>query len=105
MVWEEKKEEPIPKKVEEIKRAEDRTIPETDHTETSKASERTMSSAKPLREFEQTDWVPIDFGEIIEKRRPFSNQKGLVKAVEMDFPPEKHVEQPRDNRGGSSKTF
>jgi hypothetical protein len=93
-VWEEKKEEPIPKNVEEIKRAEARTIPETDHTETSKASERTMSSAKPLREFEQTDWVPIDFGEIIEKRRPFPNQKGLVKAVEMDFPPEKHVEQP-----------
>jgi hypothetical protein len=53
-----------------------------------------MSSAKPLREFEQMDWVPIDFGEIFDKRRPFPNQKGMAKAVEMDFPSEKHVEQP-----------
>jgi hypothetical protein len=93
-VPEEKKEEPIPKKVEEIKHAETRTIPESDHAETSKASERTMSSAKPLREFEQMGWVPIDFGEIFDKRRPFPNQKGMAKAVEIDFPPEKHVKQP-----------
>jgi hypothetical protein len=93
-VPEEKKEEPIAKKVEEIKHVEARTIPESDHVETSKASERTMSSAKPLREFEQMDWVPIDSGEIFDKRRPFPNQKGMVKAVEMDFLPEKHVEQP-----------
>jgi hypothetical protein len=93
-VSEEKKEEPIPKKVEEIKHVEARTIPESDHTETSKATERTMSSAKPIREFEQMDWVPIDFGEIFDKRRPFPNQKGIVKAMEIDFPPEKHVEQP-----------
>jgi hypothetical protein len=53
-----------------------------------------MSSAKPLREFEQMDWVPIDFGEIFDKRRLFPSQKGMAKAVEMDFPPEKHVEQP-----------
>jgi hypothetical protein len=91
---EEKKEQPIMKKVEEIKHAEDRTIPDSDHTETSKACERTMSSAKPLREFEQMDWVPIDFGEIFDKRRPFPNQKGMTKAAEMDFSPEKHVEQP-----------
>jgi hypothetical protein len=51
-----------------------------------------MSSAKPLREFKQMDWVPIDFGEIFDKRRPFLNQKGMAKAMEMDFPPEKHVE-------------
>jgi hypothetical protein len=53
-----------------------------------------MSSAKPLREFKQMDWFQIDFGEIFDKRRPFPSQKGMVKAVEMDFPPEKHVEQP-----------
>jgi hypothetical protein len=94
----EKKEEPIPKKVEEIKHAETRTIPESDHAETSKASERTMSSAKPLREFEQMDWVLLDFGEIFDKRRPFPNQKGMAKAMEMDFPPEKHVEQPYNLR-------
>jgi hypothetical protein len=91
---EEKKVEPIMKMVEEIKHAEARTIPESDHAETRKASERTMSSAKRLREFEQMDWVPIDFGEINDKRRPFPNQKGMSKAVDMDFPPEKHVEQP-----------
>jgi hypothetical protein len=91
-VPEKKKEEPIPKKVEEIKHAEARTIPESDHTQTSKASERTMSSAKPLREF-QMDWVPIDFGEIFDNRRPFPNQKGMAKAVEIDFPSQKHVEQ------------
>jgi hypothetical protein len=55
-----------------------------------------MSSAKPLREFEQMDWVPNDFGEIFDKRRPFPNQKGMEKAVEIDFPLEKHVEQPYD---------
>jgi hypothetical protein len=53
-----------------------------------------MSSAKQLREFEQMDWVPIDFGEIFDKRRSFPNQKGMAKAMEIDFPPEKHVEQP-----------
>jgi hypothetical protein len=66
-VPEEKKEEPILKKVEEIKHMEARTILESDHAETSKASERTMSSAKTLREFKQMDWVPIDFGEIFDK--------------------------------------
>jgi hypothetical protein len=93
-VLEEKKEEPIPKKVEEIKHAEARTISKSDHAETSKASERTMSSAKPLREFEQMDWVPIDFREIFDKRRLFPYQKGMAKGVEIDFLLEKHVEQP-----------
>jgi hypothetical protein len=93
-VPEEKKKESILKKAEEIKHAEARTIPESDHVETSKASERTMSSAKPLREFKQMDLVLIDFEEIFDKRRPFPNQKGMAKDVEMDFPPEKHVEQP-----------
>jgi hypothetical protein len=31
------------------------------------------------------DWVLIDFGEIFDKRRPFPNQKGMVKVVEMTF--------------------
>jgi hypothetical protein len=88
-----KEREPILKKVEEIELAKYGTVLETDNTKTSKASERTMSSAKPLREFEKMDWVPIDFGEIFDKKRLFPNQKGMVKAVEIDFPPEKHVEQ------------
>jgi hypothetical protein len=40
------------------------------------------------------DWAPNDFGEIFDKRRPFPNQKGMEKAMEIDFPLEKHVEQP-----------
>jgi hypothetical protein len=44
-----------------------------------------MSSAKPLREFEHMDWVPIDYGEVFDKRRPFPNQKGMAKALEVDF--------------------
>jgi hypothetical protein len=40
------------------------------------------------------DWVPIDFEEIFDKRRPFPNQKGMAKVVQMFFMPERHVEQP-----------
>ena len=76
---EEKKEEPILEKVEEAKHEETRTIPDSGHAETSKANERTMSSAKPLREFEQLDWITLDFGEIFDKRRPFPNQKGTAR--------------------------
>jgi hypothetical protein len=51
-----------------------------------------MSSAKPLREFEPMDWVPIDYEEVFDKRRPFPNQKGMARALEVDFPPEKKAE-------------
>jgi hypothetical protein len=51
-----------------------------------------MSSAKPLREFEHMDWVPIDYGEVFYKRRPFPNQKGMARVLEADFPPEKQAE-------------
>jgi hypothetical protein len=51
-----------------------------------------MSSAKPLREFEPIDWVRIDYGEVFDKRRPFPNQKGVARAFEVDFPPEKKAE-------------
>jgi hypothetical protein len=36
-------------------------------------NKRSMSSAKPLREYEPMDWVPIDYGEVFDKRRPFPN--------------------------------
>jgi hypothetical protein len=55
-----------------------------------------MSSAKPLREFEHMDWVPIDYGEVFDKRRPFPNQKGMARALEVDFPPEKKAEDSYD---------
>jgi hypothetical protein len=82
--------------MEEAIQEETRTTPKSDHTETRKASERNMSSAWPFKEFKQMDWVPIDFGEVFEKRRPYPNQKGMAKAVEIDSPPEKHVEHQYD---------
>jgi hypothetical protein len=55
-----------------------------------------MSSAKPLSEFEPMDWVPIDYGELFDKKRPFPSQKGMARALEVDFPPEKKPEDSYD---------
>jgi hypothetical protein len=55
-----------------------------------------MSSAKPLREFEPMDWVPIDYREVFDKRRLFPNQKGMARALEVDFPEEKKAENSYD---------
>jgi hypothetical protein len=42
------------------------------------------------------DWVPIDYGEVFDKRRPFPNQKGMAKVLEADFPEEKKAEDSYD---------
>jgi hypothetical protein len=42
------------------------------------------------------DWVPIDYGEVFDKRRLFPNQKGMIRALEADFPPEKQAEDSYD---------
>jgi hypothetical protein len=55
-----------------------------------------MSSAKPLNEFEQMYWVPINYREVFDKRRPFPNQKGMARALEADFPPEKKAKDSYD---------
>jgi hypothetical protein len=55
-----------------------------------------MSRAKPLREFEPMDWVPIDYGEVFDKRRWFPNQKGMARALEVDFPPKRKAEESHD---------
>jgi hypothetical protein len=55
-----------------------------------------MSSAKPLREFEPMDWVPINYREVFYKRGPFPNQKGMARALEVDFPPERKAEDSYD---------
>jgi hypothetical protein len=55
-----------------------------------------MSNAKPLREFEHMDWVPINYGEVFDKRKPFPNQKGMARALEADFPLEKQAEKVYD---------
>jgi hypothetical protein len=42
------------------------------------------------------DWVPIDYGEVFDKRRPFPNQKGMARVLEADFSLEKKAEDPYD---------
>jgi hypothetical protein len=90
-----KKEEPILEKLEE-KHIKSRTTPSVDFTEANETSKRSMSSAKPLREFEHMDWVTIDYGEVFNKRRPFPNQKWMARALEVDFPQEKKAEDSYD---------
>jgi hypothetical protein len=92
---EDKKEESIPEKLEEL-HTETRTTPSIDFVKSSETNKWSMSSAKPLRELEQMDWIPIDYGEVFDKRRPFPNQKGMVRALELDFPSEKQEENSYD---------
>jgi hypothetical protein len=42
------------------------------------------------------DWVPIDYREVFDKRKPFPNQKGMARALEVDFPPERKAEDSYD---------
>jgi hypothetical protein len=73
-------EEPIPEKLEE-EHIKSRTTPSIDFAESNETNKRSMSSAKPLR-------VPINYGEVFDKRRPFPNRKGMTRALDVDFPPE-----------------
>jgi hypothetical protein len=72
------KEEPIPEKLEQ-EHITSRTTQSVDFAVSNETSKRSMSSVKPLREFEPMDWVPIDYGEVFDKRRPFPNQKGMAR--------------------------
>jgi hypothetical protein len=74
------KEEPIPEKLEE-EHIMSRTTPSIDFAKSNQTNKRSMLSVKPLREFEHMDWVPIDYGEVFDKRRPFPNQKGMAGAL------------------------
>jgi hypothetical protein len=85
------KEEPILKKFEE-EHIKSRITPSVDFVVLNETNKRSMSSTKPLREFEPMDWLPIDYGEVFDKRKPFPNQKGMARALEVDFPPEKKAE-------------
>jgi hypothetical protein len=89
------KEEPIPEKLEE-EHIKSRTTPSVDFAVSNETNKRSMLSAKPLREFEPMDWVPINYGEVFNKRRSFPNQKGMARALEVDFPPEKKAEDSYD---------
>jgi hypothetical protein len=73
-----------------------RTTPSVDFAVSNETNKRSMSSAKSLREFEPMDWVPIDYGEVFYKSRPFPNQKGMARALEVDFPPKKKAEDSYD---------
>jgi hypothetical protein len=70
-----------------------RTTPSVDFAESNETNKRSMLSTKPLWDFEQMDWVPIDYGEVFDKRRPLPNQKRMARALETDFPPEKKAEE------------
>jgi hypothetical protein len=89
------KEEPIPEKLEE-EHIKSRTTPSVDFAASNETNKRSISSAKPLREFEPMDWVPIDYEEVFNKRRPFPNQKGMARALEVDFPQKKKAEDSYD---------
>jgi hypothetical protein len=65
-------EEPIPEKLEE-EHIKSRTTLNVDFAVSNETNKRSMSSVKPLREFEPIDWVTIDYGEVFDKRRPFCN--------------------------------
>jgi hypothetical protein len=75
------KEEPMPEKLEQ-EHIKSRTNPSIDFVVPNETNKRSMSSAKPLSEFEPMDLVPIDYGEVFDKRRPFPNQKGMARALE-----------------------
>jgi hypothetical protein len=62
------KEEPIPEKLEE-EHIKSRTTLSVDFIESSETHKRSMASAKPLREFEPMDWVPIDYEEVFDEDR------------------------------------
>jgi hypothetical protein len=89
------KEEPISEKLEQ-EHIKSRTTPSVDFAVPNETNKRSMSSAKPLRELEPMDWIPIDYREVFDKRRPFPNQKGMARALEVDFPPEKKAEDSYD---------
>jgi hypothetical protein len=82
------KEEPILRKLEE-EHIKSRTTLSVDFAESNETNKRSMSSVKPLREFEQMDWFPTDYGEVFNKRRPFPNQKRMARALEVNFPPKR----------------
>jgi hypothetical protein len=92
---EDKKEESTPEKLEEV-HIKSRTTPSVDFAKSNETNKRSMSSAKPLREFEHMDWVPIDYEEVFNKTRPFPNQMGMARALEVDFPPKKQAEDSYD---------
>jgi hypothetical protein len=72
--------EPITEKLEE-EHLKSRTTLSIDFAIPNETNKKSMSSAKPLKEFEPMDWVPIDYGEVFDKRRPFPNQKGMARAL------------------------
>jgi hypothetical protein len=46
---------------------------------------RSLANAKPLKEFEQMDWIPINFEEIFNKRRPYPNQKRVGESYRIQL--------------------
>jgi hypothetical protein len=72
---EDKKEESIPEKLEEV-HIKTRTTPSIDFAKSNETNKRSMSSAKPLREFEHMDWVPIDYERYSTRKDRSLTKKG-----------------------------
>jgi hypothetical protein len=70
-----KKEESIPEKLEEV-HIKTRTTPSIDFAKSNETNKRSMSSAKPLREFEHMDWVPIDYERYSTRKDRSLTKKG-----------------------------
>jgi hypothetical protein len=51
---------------------------------------RSLANAMPLKEFEQMDWIPIDFEEIFNKWRTYPNQKEYAGSTYLNFLKERH---------------
>jgi hypothetical protein len=62
------KEETIPENLEE-EHIKSRTTLSVDFAESNETNKRSMSSAKPLREFKHMDWVTIDYGEVFGQEK------------------------------------
>jgi hypothetical protein len=86
------KEEPILEKLEQ-EHIKSRTTPSVDFAVSNETNKRSMSSVKPLRDFEPMDWVPIDYREVFDKRRPFPKQKGMARETKGLEPQDGTVEE------------
>jgi hypothetical protein len=53
-----------------------RTTLSIDFAEANETNKRSMSSAKPLREFKHMDWVPIDYGDVFGKKDRSLTKRG-----------------------------
>jgi hypothetical protein len=77
------KEESIPEKLKE-EHIKSRTTPSVHFAISNETNKRSMSSVSPLREIQPMDWVPIDYGEVFDKRRPFPPERKAADSYDLE---------------------